>query len=149
VKAVRCDAYKITEFLRFREASGSHGAHFIAWYEPEHYTLELSVDFFKTPFRNMTWSILTPYLAAHWDQEDLVFQVNPDVSQYLKDDEVETYWLKYYATTFNPARPKKQAMLNQMPKKYWKNMPETSLINDMLRHADACTRTMLDTDKSL
>lgn len=144
MKAVRRDAYKIKAFLRFRETETEQGAHFIAWYEPEHYTLELSLPFFQTRFRNMTWSILTPYLAAHWDQEALRLQENPDPSQYPKDDQIETYWLKYYATTFNPARPKKQAMLNQMPKKYWKNMPESVLIKDMLRGAGARTRTMLD-----
>lgn len=147
VKTVRRDAYKIKAFLRFREAKTEQGAHFMAWYEPEHYTLELSLPFFQTRFRNMTWSILTPYLAAHWDQHDLVLHPNPDPSQYPKDDEIETYWLKYYATTFNPARLKKQAMLNQMPKKYWKNMPESILINEMVRNANARTRTMLDAGK--
>lgn len=147
VKAVRRDAYKIKAFLRFRETAGPGGPHFIAWYQPEHYSLELSLPFFQTRFRNMTWSILTPYLAAHWDQADLVLQQNPDPSQYPQDDKVEAYWLKYYATTFNPARPKKQAMLNQMPKKYWKNLPESVLIPDLLRNADARTRTMIDRKK--
>ena len=148
VKAVRRDAYKIKAFLRFRETVDDNGPHFIAWYEPEYYTLELSLPFFQTRFRNMTWSILTPYLAAHWDQENLILKDNPDPSQYPKDDEVEGYWLKYYATTFNPARPKKQAMLNQMPKKYWKNMPESVLINDMLRNAGSRTNLMLDDAKN-
>ena len=72
------------------------------WYEPEHYSLGLSLPFFQSRFKNMNWSILTPYQAAHWDGEILKLSANSDSSQYPKEDEVEKYWLKYYASTFNP-----------------------------------------------
>lgn len=149
VKAVRRDAYKIKAFLRFRETRHENQEMFVAWYEPEHYSLELSLPFFQTRFKNMSWSILTPYLAAHWDKESLSLSPNPDPSIVPKDDMVEQYWLKYYASTFNPARPKKSAMLNQMPKKYWKNMPETVLIKDMLRTSESRARKMIDESSSL
>lgn len=144
VKAVRRDAYKIKAFLRFRGVTNGDEEHFIAWYEPEHYSLELSLPFFQTRFKNMTWSILTPYLAAHWNRESLTLQENADRSCVPKDDNIERYWLKYYATTFNPARAKKAAMLSQMPKKYWKNMPETALVPDLLRQSEARTRKMIE-----
>lgn len=144
VRAVRRDAYKIKAFLRFRAVQDSAGEYFIAWHEPEHYSLELSLPFFQKRFKNMTWSIITPYLAAYWDRQALSFCENPDPAIVPKADEVEKYWLKYYASTFNPARPKKGAMLNQMPKKYWKNMPETVLIPGLLRNAEAQTRKMID-----
>lgn len=144
VKAVHRDAYKIKAFLRFRKMQDSQEEYFIAWYEPEHYSLELALPFFQTRFKNMTWSILTPYLAAYWDRQTLAFCKNPDSTIVPQEDEVEKYWLKYYASTFNPARPKKSAMLNQMPMKYWKNMPETVLIKDLLRHSEARTRKMID-----
>lgn len=143
VKAVRRDAYKIKAFLRFRQIDTEQGEAFVAWYEPEHYSLELSLPFFQTRFKNMTWSILTPYMAAHWDREQLLTSDNPDPSIVPTDDTVERYWLKYYASTFNPARPKKSAMLNQMPKKYWKNMPETVLIPDLLRTSESRARKMI------
>lgn len=92
----------------------------------------------------MAWSILTPYRAAHWNHETLMLQDNPDPSCVPKDDGIEAYWLKYYSTTFNPARPKKSAILTQMPKKYWKNMPETVLIKDMLRTSEAWAREMIE-----
>lgn len=133
VKAVRRDAYKIKAFLRFRQMKPPQEESFVSWYEPEHYSLELSLPFFQTRFKNMKWSILTPYLAAHWDRETLILSKNLDPYIVPTDDTVEHYWLNYYATTFNPARPKKSAMLNQMPKKYWKNMPETVLIPELLR----------------
>ena len=143
-RAVHRDAYKIKAFLRFREARTTQSEYFIAWYEPEHYSLELSLPFFQTRFKNMAWSILTPYLAAHWDREVLMLQANPDPASAPKDDDIERYWLTYYATTFNPARPKKAAMLTQMPKKYWKNMPETVLIQDLLRQSEARARRMIE-----
>lgn len=144
VKAVRRDAYKITAFLRFREIRHEDREHFVAWYETEHYSLERVLPFFQTRFRNMHWSILTPYRAAHWDQKDLILEDNPNPDLYPKEDQIEQYWLGYYANIFNPARPKKSAMLHQMPKKYWKNMPETVLVQDLLRGADTKVRLMID-----
>jgi len=141
IKSVRRDAYKIKAFLRFRE---SQKEHYVAWYEPEHYSLRLSLAFFQTRFKNMKWSILTPYLAAHWDCDKLILQENPERGRTPESDNIEQYWLKYYATIFNPARPKKAAMLSQMPKKYWKNMPETVLIQDLLRTSDARARKMIE-----
>lgn len=139
-KAVRRDSYKTKAFLRFREVDG----HFIAWYEPEHYTLELSLPFFQNRFRNMTWSILTPYRAAHWNGQTLALSDNPNPNDAPRDDDVEKYWLTYYAATFNPARVKSQTMHRQMPKKYWKNMPETALIPNMLRTSETRARNMID-----
>ncbi len=144
VKAVRHDAYKITAFLRFREIQHAGEEYFVAWYKPEHYTLERVTHFFQTRFKNMRWSILMPYRAAHWDLQNLHMEDNPNPDLYPREDKVEEYWLGYYANIFNPARPKKGAMLNQMPKKYWQNMPETKLIPNMLRTAHERTRDMIE-----
>ncbi|MBT0587041.1 TIGR03915 family putative DNA repair protein [Alteromonas oceanisediminis] len=143
-KAVKRDAYKMSAFLRFRGVTLDGQEHFIAWYEPEHYSLEIKLDFFKTRFKNMRWSILTPYRAAHWDTEKLILEDNPDPSVFPEDDRIEKYWLTYYANIFNPARIKKDAMLSSMPKKYWKNMPETALIDDMIRESDTRARRMIN-----
>lgn len=148
VKAVRRDAYKIKAFLRFKETRIENEEYFIAWYEPEHYSLELSLPFFQTRFKNMNWSILTPYLGAFWNGNNLQLEPNPDPSIVPQEDRIEQYWLKYYATTFNPARPKKNAMLSQMPKKYWKNMPETVLIEDLLKNAETRVKKMIEKSKA-
>jgi DNA polymerase len=102
------------------------------------------MDFFTTRFANMRWSILTPYRAAHWDGANLTMAETPDKTDFPKEDELEPYWLKYYASTFNPARPKKSAMLNQMPMKYWKNMPETRLIPELLQNAESRAKKMIE-----
>ena len=39
-----------------------------------------------------------------WDRENLTLSANPDPSIAPKNDDIERYWLKYYASTFNPAR---------------------------------------------
>jgi DNA polymerase len=147
-KAVRRDAYKITAFLRFRSVELNGEEHFIAWYEPEHYTLELKLDFFMKRFKNMHWSIMTPYRAAHWDQKRLRLEDNPDPSLYPKDDAIEKYWLTYYGSIYNPARLKKKAMMTQMPKKYWKNMPETKLIPDLINTSEKRVKEMIDNQNS-
>lgn len=145
VKSVRRDAYKIKAFLRFREVKDRPG-HFIAWYEPEHYTLGLSLPFFTTRFANMNWSILTPYMSAHWDADAQDLSLLPPQSRDTcpDDDAAEKHWLTYYSHIFNPARTKPRAMLAQMPKKYWRNMPETVLIEPMLRTAHARVKGMIE-----
>lgn len=143
IRSVRRDAYKIKAFVRFREVKMDEMSCYVCWYEPEHYTLERSLPFFQTRFANMRWAILTPYRAAHWNGEILTLNNNPDPSLYPEEDQVEQYWLQYYASIFNPARVKTKAMLAQMPKKYWRNLPESVLIDDLLRQADNRVQFML------
>ena len=52
-------------------------------------------------------------------------------------------WKTYYAAIFNPARLKVDAMLKEMPKKYWKNMPETALIPGLIAGAQARKRELV------
>lgn len=51
------------------------------------------------------------------------------------DDAVEEQWKTYFQSIFNPARLKIGAMMSEMPKKYWQNMPETILIPEMVSAA--------------
>ncbi len=53
-------------------------------------------------------------------------------------------WRTYYANIFNPARLKVGAMLKEMPKKYWRNMPETSLVQPLIASARARELEMID-----
>ena len=60
-------------------------------------------------------------------------------------DDTEDLWRTYYANTFNPARLKIKAMQSEMPKKYWKNLPEADLIPDMIAQAEARVLQMQQT----
>jgi DNA polymerase len=136
-KSVRRDIHKMRAFLRFREIQVEGGESFVAWYEPEHHIVRANASFFVRRFTNMRWSILTPELAIHWDGETLSESPGAARSDAPDGDPVEDVWRTYYASIFNPARLMVGAMLKEMPKKYWKNMPETALVPQLIANAQA------------
>ena len=58
---------------------------------------------------------------------------------------MESLWRTYFASTFNPARLRVNAMRSEMPVKYWKNLPEAPLIAALVRDAGRRTATMIET----
>jgi DNA polymerase len=137
-KSVRRDSHKMHAFVRFREvASEDGGEHFVAWFEPDHHIVRANAGFFMRRFANMTWSILTPRGCLHWDGEVMRESGPARREDAPQGDPVEQLWKSYYASIFNPARLKVGAMLSEMPKKYWKNMPEAELISDLIAGAQA------------
>ena len=137
-KAVSRDVHKMKAFVRFRavDITGSEQRH-IAWFEPDHYIVEYAAPFFQRRFANMCWSILTPYCCAHWEGSGKVwFSAGADKAAAPAEDVVEDTWRCYYRSIFNPARVKIKAMMAEMPQKYWKNLPESRLIPELIRDAD-------------
>lgn len=144
-KAVHRDAHKMKAFLRFREVKAPDGEPvFVAWFEPSHYVVERLAPFFVRRFAGMRWSILTPYRSAHWDGHETSFGPGALRSQAPEDDALEDLWRTYYASVFNPARLKVKAMTQQMPQKYWKNLPEARLIPPLIREAAARREAMVE-----
>ncbi|WP_289152201.1 UdgX family uracil-DNA binding protein [uncultured Salipiger sp.] len=142
-KEVRRDRHKMTAFVRFRELGDPEAGRrrFAAWFEPSHHILELTAPFFVRRFGDMDWSILTPDLSAHFEGATLRFdaaEARPD----LPEDAAEDLWRTYFRNIFNPARVKLKAMQAEMPKKYWRNLPETALIPEMVASAQARAREM-------
>jgi probable DNA metabolism protein len=142
-KSVRRDRHKMTAFVRFREISGDHGSTWVAWFEPQHYIVESTAPFFMRRFASMVWSILTPRISAHWNGHELTFGAGATRSDAPAEDAKEDVWRVYFASIFNPARLNTAAMQREMPKKYWKNMPEAELIPDLVRAAASRTHAML------
>ncbi len=136
-KTVRRDIHKMRAFLRFREVSEDKGSRYVAWYEPEHHIVRANAAFFLDRFASMRWSILTPEISLHWDGETLAEGPGATKAEAPEGDPTEEVWKTYYASIFNPARVKVGAMLKEMPKKYWKNMPETALVPALLAKAQA------------
>ncbi|MDO9077510.1 MAG: UdgX family uracil-DNA binding protein, partial [Brevundimonas sp.] len=64
-------------------------------------------------------------------------------SEAPSEDRLEETWLTYYANIFNPARLKTKAMQAEMPKKYWKNLPEAAVIHELTAQSFARTETMV------
>ena len=143
-KNVGRDIHKMHAFVRFRELpSDGPRRSFAAWFEPEHNTLEPGSSFFVKRFTDMDWMIATPTLTATFRDGGLTF--GPGVARPdLPDDASESLWATYFANIFNPARVKLDAMRSEMPKKYWKNLPETKLIPAMLKDAEARVQRMRD-----
>jgi uracil-DNA glycosylase len=123
-------------FVRFRlVADEDGGEHYVAWFEPEHHILRANAGFFVRRFANMRWSILTPAGSLHWDGEVLSEGPPAQRGDAPGGDPTEDLWRSYYASIFNPARLKIGAMLKEMPRKYWKNMPEAALIPELVAGA--------------
>lgn len=142
-RQVRRDIHKMRAFLRFREVGAGEATHYVAWFEPAHHILRINAGFFVRRFATMTWSILTPQGTLHWDGETLREGPPASRSDAPDGDPVEDLWLAYYAAIFNPARLKIGAMLREMPKRYWKNMPEAALIPDLVASAQSREAAMI------
>ena len=109
---------------------------FGAWFEPEHPTLELSAPHFARRFADMDWTIATPEMAAVF--EDGTLRLTEDGPHAPPpEDATRALWDTYYANIFNPARLKVHAMRAEMPRKYWRNLPEARLIPELIAGAGA------------
>jgi probable DNA metabolism protein len=136
-KEVRRDIHKMRAFLRFREVADEAGPRFVAWFEPDNHIVRANANFFLNRFASMRWTILTPELSLDWDGETLREAPGATRADAPDGDPLEETWKTYYASIFNPARVKIGAMLKEMPRKYWKNMPETALVPELIAGAQA------------
>lgn len=149
-KNVRRCQHKMKAFVRFREigAPDAKRRSFAAWFEPTHNTVEPTADFFVKRFADMDWRIVTPSITAIFVAGRLTIeqsQQKPD----LPEDASEQLWITYFRNIFNPARLKVQAMQSEMPKKYWKNMPEAAAIKDLIDTAPERARQMAEAAPTL
>ncbi|OCJ04992.1 uracil-DNA glycosylase [Rhizobium sp. AC44/96] len=139
-KSVRRDAHKMTAFVRFKEVGSGISLNgrrkFLAWFEPDHHIVARKAPFFQKRFNDMDWVIATPKGSAAWDGEKLTVSHDPCEKPDLTDP-ADQLWRTYYANIFNPARLKVKAMQAEMPKKYWKNLPEADLIPGMIADAES------------
>ena len=143
-REVRRDMHKMRAFLRFRQIAGADAPRYVAWFEPEHHIVRSNAPFFARRFATMDWSILTPELCAHWNGTELGFSPGATRTDAPAGDPLEETWKTYYASIFNPARLKTGAMLKEMPRKYWKNMPETALVGELVAGAQAREAQMVE-----
>lgn len=134
-KNVRREIHKMHAFVRFRliDTDAETGRErYAAWFEPDHFIVEAGAPFFKKRFANMDWSIFTPKGCAHWNGERLTMTPGIEANPIENPDELEAAWRTYYRNIFNPARLKVKMMKQEMPKRYWKNLPEADLINELI-----------------
>ncbi|MFM5917123.1 MAG: UdgX family uracil-DNA binding protein [Novosphingobium sp.] len=146
-KLVKRDGHKMKAFVRFREIEPEAGErrNFHAWFEPDHFIVEATAPFFARRFGDMDWRIETPKGCARCDNGDLAFSC-ATVKPQAVPDATDELWQTYYANIFNPARLKVKAMQAEMPKKYWKNLPEAKLIPALVSGAESRVMAMRDAD---
>ncbi|MFC5567936.1 UdgX family uracil-DNA binding protein [Rubellimicrobium aerolatum] len=144
-RAVHRDLHKLKAFVRFREIGDRTAPRrrFAAWFEPAHFTLEPAAPFFARRFADMDFSIATPDLILHCEDGAVRFEDGAEKPD-LPEDAAEDLWLTYFRHIFNPARVKTARMLAEMPKRYWKNLPETAAIPDLLANAETRVRDMAE-----
>ena len=137
-RAVGHDIHKMRAFVRFREVQDGDpaGPLHVAWFEPEHHIVQANAPWFMRRFAQMRWAILTPDCCARW-QPGGALEFGPGVGrdQAPAADAGEQLWLTYYRSIFNPARLKLAMMQKEMPRKYWRNLPEAALISPLAAQA--------------
>lgn len=142
-QAVRRDTHKMKAFVRFREVPGQPDA-FIAWFEPQHHIVDRVAPFFARRFTGMRWAILTPSRSASWDGQALAFGPGARREDAPAEDARESLWQTYYASIFNPARLNTRMMMQEMPAKYWRHLPEARLLPRLVRDAADRVQEMHD-----
>src|SRR6185437_14910735 len=85
----------------------------------------------------------TPDACAHWDGHAVSITPGVAKAEAPTEDRLEETWRRYYASIFNPARLKVKTMQAEMPKKYWRNLPEASMIKPLIAGADHATTEMI------
>jgi DNA polymerase len=149
-RAVRREMHRMTAFVRFRPISGPGAAEggeagggvprlsrvrHVAWFEPAHHVVQAAAPFFARRFAQMDWAILTPDRCVRWDGRELQFGPGARRDEAPGADAAERLWLTYYESIFNPARLKLGLMRQEMPRRYWKNLPEAVLIEPLAARA--------------
>jgi uracil-DNA glycosylase len=119
--------------------------HFIAWYQPDHRILPLAAPFFAERFSVMRWTILTPDASVSWNPvtKELSFAPGVPRESAPAEDELEDLWRSYYASIYNPARLNPEMMRSEMPVRYWKNLPEISLLPELITTSQSRVAAMV------
>ena len=149
-KSVRRDLHKMHAFVRFRELNDPViGPRFVAWFEPDHFIVEEVAKFFVDRFVSLDWAILTPKGSIWWDRSELAIGPPGTRADAPETDAFELGWRTYYESTFNPARTNLNQMRQHMPKKYWRNLPETQAIPQLVHAAASRVDQMIEQEAAM
>lgn len=144
-RTVRRASHKMKAFVRFKAIPAKEGEEYVAWFEPSARVVERTAPFFAERFPSMRWAILTPEGCARWDLSALTISPGIEAHQApATEDSLEDLWRTYYAGIFNPARLNREAMRAEMPRSYWKNLPEARIIESLVRDAPGRVTRMIE-----
>ena len=144
VRAVREEEHRMHAFVRFRPVSLAAGGpeHWIAWYRPDHHVLERVAPFFARRYPSMHWSLYTPERSAHWDCEEIVFGPGAPGNDAPPPDALDSLFLTYYATVWNPARTNVALLERHVPRRVRAQLPEASAMRALPRTTTARLEAM-------
>ncbi len=151
-KSVHRDIHKMKAFVRFQAVTPDPsdaldtptGEEYVAWFEPDHFIVQRVAPFFARRFTGMHWTLFTPRGSARWDGQSLQLERGCPERPAGPADPLEPLWRTYYRSIFNPARLKVDAMCAEMPRKYWKNLPEAQDIQALILQANHRTCQMIE-----
>ncbi|SHH54853.1 UdgX family uracil-DNA binding protein [Massilia sp. CF038] len=136
VKAVKREEHDMHAYIRFRERRDDAGPpRFVAWFEPAHDVLPQVAKHFASRMGRVTWMIATPDASVMWD--GCTLHSTGPLMRGPEDivDAGEALWLTYYRSIFNPARLNAELMHGHIPSRFWKNLPEGSVVPAMVSQA--------------
>ena len=137
-KAIRHDVHKMRAFVRFRAVPFDEQPWYVAWFEPQHHIVELNAPVLHRPLRRH--ALVDPHarsLRALGRKRGHLHRRRDRADAPHGRMKSSRSGCEYYAHIFNPARVKIHAMQAEMPKHYWKNLPEAALIPALIREAPA------------
>lgn len=141
VKAVHREEHDMHAYIRFRERREDAGPpRFVAWFEPSHDVLPQVARHFSSRMGRVTWMIATPDASVMWDGTNLHTTGPLMRGPEEIDDAGEALWLTYYRSIFNPARLNADLLHSHIPSRFWKNLPEGSIVPEMVTQAAAGAR---------
>jgi len=144
-RSVEHDIHRMHDFVRFRQVNDPvAGERFVAWFEPEHFIIERTAQFFVDRFNSLDWTILTPKGSMRWNRKELLIGPPAVRGEGAEPDPFEVGWRIYYKSTFNPGRTNVETMRQLTPRKYWRDLPETQAIPDLVRTAVSSVEEMIE-----
>ncbi|MEJ7928855.1 UdgX family uracil-DNA binding protein [Ramlibacter sp. AN1015] len=145
MRAVQRDMHKMRAFVRFRPVAREAGLPplHVAWFEPQHRIVEANGAWFRRRFASMHWALLTPDACVEWDGQRLHVRPGARREDAPPADAGEALWLTYYRSIFNPARLNLPVMRQEMPRRYWRNLPEAEAIGELASAALQRTGRMI------
>jgi uracil-DNA glycosylase len=95
--AVRAEAHRMRTLVRYLPVTEDGHTRYLGWYAPAHYVLEANAQLIARRFSNLTFSILTPDGAAHWDGAELCFSTGVARATVPDDAALQAWWQGHHA----------------------------------------------------
>ena len=147
-KSVRRDLHKMHAFVRFRRIEATATSASSPGSSP---TTSSSTPPPASSSSASAPSLVDPHphRSRPWDRKDPRFGPPARREDAPAADPFEAGWQGYYESTFNPARVNLAVTRGHMAKKYWKNLPETAAIPELVRTAPARVREMIEREAAM